>query len=191
MTRQQKGGLAMQSAADAFDVLYAKLLAAFYGDEDRDAAERIAAQLEAILATESAIASSIRGEEVRSMLAELKGDLPTAIHCREAEIRKILQLHAVTMKPAAWKHVLRQYDFSDVADRLDLLAILYDRHGDLDRAIATLQESQQYCQSHRICFDGQDVLDELEQEREAAAKRLANRQRKSPASSKRRGERPA
>ena len=59
----------------------------------------------------------------------------------------------------------RQYDYSDLSDRLDILASLYAERGDLDRAVDLLQESKRFCESHQIPFDGQDLLDEYEQAR--------------------------
>ena len=114
-----------------------------------------------MLAESREFANSIRGEEIRYLIAELHGDYATAVRSREAEIRKILQLHTLTVNTPSWEFVSREYDFSDVSDRLDLLANLYDRVGDADRALATLRESQQYCKAHRIRFDGREMLDEL------------------------------
>jgi hypothetical protein len=146
------------------DALYADLLHHYYEEVDEVRAERIGRKLEKALASRPDFAASIRGEEVRSLLAELRGDLDNAIRSREAEIRKILELHTLTVNTPHWKYVARQYDFSDVSDRLDLLAILYNLHGDPQRAIAILKESQQFCAAHRIPFDGQDVLDEIERD---------------------------
>jgi hypothetical protein len=108
---------------------------------------------------------TLRGEEVRSLIAELRDELSLAIQSREAEIRKILELHSRTLNTPGWKYVSQQYDFDDVSDRLDLLAILYDKQGELSRAIAILLESKEYCQTHKIPFDSQDLLEELEEAR--------------------------
>jgi hypothetical protein len=61
--------------------------------------------------------------------------------------------------------VFRHYDYGDISDRLDLLAILYAEQGYLDRAIKTLEESKRFCESHEIRFDGGDLLEELEESR--------------------------
>ena len=149
------------SAADKIERLYVKLLRAFYEKPNRKQALAVAAQLEKALAAQPEFEESIRAEEIRSLLAELHGDLTAAARCREAEIRKILELHSQAVNTASWARVLRQYSFVDVADRLDLLAALYDKQGDTDRAIATLRESKQWCESHQVPFDGQNLLDEL------------------------------
>ncbi len=151
------------TASSPLETLYAKFLKAFYEKPDRDRAAVFAKELEAKLASTQEIADSIRGEEIRSLLAEFHEDFAEAARCREAEIRKILELHSLTVNTPHWEVVSRQYDFSDVSDRLDLLATLYDRQGETTRAIATLKESKAYCASHGIEFDGQDLLDELEQ----------------------------
>jgi hypothetical protein len=67
------------------------------------------------------------------------------------------------------QYVSRKYDFDDVSDRLNLLAILYDEQGELERAIAVLMESKQYCASHNIPFDALDLLEELELDRASRA----------------------
>lgn len=151
-------------AGDA-EALYLDLLTAFYEQEDRARARKIASRLEEALASSPDFAESIRGDEVRSLIAELRGDLTTAIRSREAEIRRILELQAATIGTPAWDSVAHHYDFSDVSDRLDLLAALYDRDGDTERAIATLRESRQFCETHRIPFDGQEMLEEFERAR--------------------------
>jgi hypothetical protein len=143
------------------DALYAELLRHFYDEGNRSAAAKVGSRLQEMLADSPEFADSIRGEEVRSLIAELHGDYAEAIRSREAEIRKILELHTLAVNSPNWAYVSRQYDFSDVSDRLDLLAALYDRVGDTERAMATLRESQQYCAAHRIRFDGREMLDEM------------------------------
>ncbi|HEV7225954.1 MAG TPA: hypothetical protein VGN42_24830 [Pirellulales bacterium] len=155
--------------ADEIERLYLKLLRVFYEKPDRKQALAVAADLKTALAACPDFQDSIRAEEIRSLLAELHGDLAAAARCREAEIRKILELHSQAVNTASWGYVLRQYDFSDVGDRLDLLAALYDKQGDTDRATATLRESKQWCESHQVPFDGQDLLDELLEARRAPA----------------------
>ena len=143
------------------DTLYVEFLKHFYDRGNHAAAATVGARLQELLTESPEFADSIRGEEFRSLVAELHGDYAAAIRSREAEIRKILELHTLAVNTPSWEFVSRQYDFSDVSDRLDLLANLYDRVGDADRALATLRESQQYCKAHRIRFDGREMLDEL------------------------------
>jgi hypothetical protein len=130
--------------------LYFSLVKLFYDKHDREQTGKIAARLERALATSPEFSSSIR---------------------------KILELHALTANTPKWKYVSRQYDFSDVSDRLDLLATLYDAQGELDRAISILLESQDYCASHKILFDAEDLLDELTQARIGATERAKIRPR--------------
>ncbi len=146
---------------DEIEALYHELLGAFYEDADDERARPIISRLEAALKDRPEFPDSIRGEEIHSIIAELQGDLAEAVRYREREIRKIHELHRLAEGTPGWDYVLRQYDPSDLSDRLDLLAILYANQGDFQRAIATLQESKQYCESHRIAFDGQDCLDDF------------------------------
>ena len=159
------------------EALYFNFLKSFYEDGDRKRARKIAPRLEAALAASPGDAAAIRGDEIRSLLAELREDYAEAARSREAEIRKIFELHCLTLRTPSWDTVARHYDFSDLSDRLDLLALLYDKLGELDRAIATLVESKNYCQSHKIPFDGQDILDELEEDKkQKTAKKLRRSQ---------------
>jgi hypothetical protein len=145
------------------EALYLELVKQFYDRGDRARAKKAALLLEKLLSTSPKFAESIRGEEVRSLIAELHGNLPQAIQSRQAEIRKILALHELTVRTPRWKYVSRQYDFSDVSDRYDLLATLYDELGELDSAIAVLKESKRYCEDHKIPFDGQELLEKLQE----------------------------
>jgi len=150
---------------DDVEALYASLIDAFYDRGDRERARQIAEELQNTLNHCPDVADSIRGEEIRSLIAELNGNLQEAIRRRECEIRKILELHSLACGTPGWAYVFRQYDYGDVSDRLDLLACLYANVGDWEGAIATLRESKAYCEGHGIAFDGQDLLEEFEQER--------------------------
>src|SRR5689334_5540126 len=109
---------------DEIEALYHDLLEAFYDEEDHERARAIAERLEAVLNGRPDVAGSIRAEEIRSIIAELRGNLDEAIRWRESEIRRISELHSLARDTAGWDYVLRQYDYSDLSDRLDLLAIL-------------------------------------------------------------------
>lgn len=167
MTKTRRTNSNPQEHADDVERLYLKLLRVFYEKPNQRQAKAVAAELQQALAARQDVQDSIRGEEIRSLLAEVRGDLASAARSREAEIRKILELHSVAANTPGWSQVIRQYGYSDIGDRLDLLAALYDKQGDSDRAIATLQESKQWCQSHQVVFDGQDLLDELLEHRDA------------------------
>jgi tetratricopeptide (TPR) repeat protein len=158
------------------ETLYNSLIDTFYDRGDRERARQIATELQLTLNNRPDVADSIRGEEIRSLIAELNGNLQEAIRRRECEIRKILELHSLACGSPGWAYVFRQYDYGDVSDRLDLLASLYANVGDWERAIATLRESKAYCEGHGIPFDGQDLLDEFEQER-ASPGRVAKREK--------------
>jgi hypothetical protein len=167
-SRTQRKDRATKRSADDFDSLYAELLRLFYEQEDRDKALKIAARLEAILESETDAAHSIRGDEVRSLIAELRGDLAEAVQRRQTEIRRILELQTSVLDARTREYVFRQYDYSDVSDRLDILATLYAEQGDLEHAVKVLHESRQFCELHEIPFDGQDLLDEYERARSSS-----------------------
>lgn len=161
MAKRSQSSEERDSTAE-IDRLYVEFLKCFYDRNNRVAAGPIAEDLQRLLAEDAELADSIRGEEIRSLIAELRGDYVKAIRSREAEIRKILELHTLSVNTPSWDYVSRDYDFSDVSDRLDLLANLYDRAGDAERACAVLRESQRYCAAHGVRFDGREMLRELE-----------------------------
>jgi hypothetical protein len=53
-------------------------------------------------------------------------------------------LHRISINTPGRDFVLRAYDYSDLSDRLDLLAILYHDVGDVRKAIRVLKESGGY-----------------------------------------------
>jgi hypothetical protein len=155
------------SAGDEIDYLYHKLLYWLYDRDERSKALAFCGRLEQLLDKESGEQATIRAEECRSLICESRGDLPGAIRSRENEIRLIERLHALTRGTPSWATIRRDYDYGDLSDRLDLLAVLYHDSGRLDRAIGTLRESKRLCAAHRIPFDGQDLLDEYLSEAKA------------------------
>jgi hypothetical protein len=156
MDKQGKTGL----EADLED-LYLRFLHSFYEEDDRAQSLLIAGLLEAELVSRPDFAGSIRGDEVRSLLAELRGDFDSAIRNRQEEIRKIHQLHALVLGTPGWAYVFNQYDYRDISDRLDLLAILHTHLGDYPEAVKILIESKAFCALHEIPFDGEDLLEEF------------------------------
>jgi hypothetical protein len=85
----------------------------------------------------------------------------SALQWRESEIRKIFELHILAQGTPGWEFVRKQYDYCDIADRLDLLANLYAQAGNYPRAIGVLEESKNFCASHQIPFDGDDLLEDF------------------------------
>jgi hypothetical protein len=145
--------------------LYVDFLRAFYEEEDLARAERIAKQVEAELARRPDLADSIRGVELRSLICELRGDLESAIKYRQSEIRRIFELHSSAQGTPGWNYVFGEYDYSDISDRIDLLAGLYASMGDHGEAIRLLEESRRFCASHGIPFDGEDLLEAFRDQR--------------------------
>ena len=155
---------AATNPVDDLEALHLELLRLYYDEGERNHTRDVADRLEAALLRLPETDDSIFAEEVRSLVAEVRGDLAEAIHSREGEVRKILELHSMTRGTPNWHYALRQYGYGDVSDRLDLLAILHAERGDLRRAVATLRESRAYCQSHQVAFDGKSLLAEYERQ---------------------------
>lgn len=152
---------------DEVDYLYGKLLYWFYDRQEPRRALPFAQRLERLLRGDASDLGAIFVEECRSLIAELAGDLPEAIAHRESEIRLIRRLHEMARNTPHERFVLGRYGYDDLRDRLDLLATLYHDNGDLDKAIAALQESQQLCKRHGIKYDGRKILQEYTAEKAA------------------------
>jgi hypothetical protein len=99
-------------------------------------------------------------EECRSLICEIRGDLPGAIKHRENEIRLIKRLHRISQNTPSHNFALSQYDYSDLSDRLDLLATVYYEAGKPKRATRTLEESKKLCATRGIKFAGQELMRE-------------------------------
>jgi len=154
--------------------LYIELLDALYEQASLELARPIADQIEMLLRKDSRYEGSIQLEEIRSLIAESRGEMGEAIRCREREIRKILELHNLASSGPEREYVLKKYDHTDVSDRFDILSTLYADSGDLRQAVETLRDSKSYCKAHDVPFAGDDLL----QEDEANLTLLANRKGK-------------
>lgn len=146
---------------DDLEDLYLEFLQAFYEDEDHPRSLRLAGRLEVEMARRPDLSGSIRGDEIRSLISELNGDLESAVKDRQREIRKIFELHSLSWNSPSWEYVLRQYDYRDISDRMDILAALYARMGDYKEAASLLHESRDFCMSHKIPFDAEDLLEDV------------------------------
>jgi hypothetical protein len=154
---------------DSLDRLYNQLVTWLYERQDIRRALPIAHRLKRLLSQFDPRPKSIFVEECRSLVAEATGDLQSAIKHREKEIRLIRRLHGTSQGTESEGYALRQYDYADLSERLDILAMLYHAGGDLGKAIKTLRESRRVCASHRIRFDGEALLRDYQEEKRAIA----------------------
>src|SRR5262245_3837206 len=104
MTTKQR--TAKGTGTRQIEKLYFDLVDALYEREDHTAARRVANRLEVTASKHKKLPGSIFLDEIRSLIAESRGDLPEAIRCREREIRKILELHNLACDDAAREYVL-------------------------------------------------------------------------------------
>jgi hypothetical protein len=146
--------------ADEIGYVYQKLVHWLCETPESAKTRRYAKRIKRLLRRDTTGPRSIFREECWSLACEAEKDYPAAIRHRENEIRLIRRLHEIT--PAADRHlVFIAYGYSDLSDRLVILASLYDAIGDTDRAMKILREAKALCSKHGIPFDGQDILDEL------------------------------
>jgi hypothetical protein len=143
---------------DEIEYLYHKILYWFYERADRERALRFAGRLRRLLERNAHEHQSIFGEECWSILSELGGDITAAVRHRERETELILKLWEVTPSDPDRSPAIDPYEVADLADRLDLLAMLYHDAGDLDHAILTLLRSKWLCASFGIPFESEGLL---------------------------------
>ena len=130
----------------------------FYERANRPAALRYGERFFDLLTKNADGHDSIFGEECWSLLFELRKDLHEAVKHKEHEIELIQQLWEVSANTPGMTVVLRTYGIGDLADRLDLLAILYHDAGRLDTAILTLMRSKWLCESFKVAFESENLL---------------------------------
>jgi tetratricopeptide (TPR) repeat protein len=140
--------------------LYLRVLEAYYDQEDKRRALRYLPRLEKLLRQEDSNHQAILGEECWALLRELRGDLSAAITHRLNQVRLIRRLWQISENDPeeVRRFALRYYGPADLADRYDLLAILYRDAGQLKKAIKTLWQSRELCELHGVNFDGKDLL---------------------------------
>ncbi len=148
------------NVADEIEYVYQKVVFWFCRRPEGSQARRYATRLKKLLGRDETIPGSIFGEECWSLVFDVAGDYRRAIRHRENEIRLIRRLHEITPKEQR-DLVFGWYGFSDLSNRLNVLADIYKQIGQTDRAIRILRESKALCARHGIPFDGEDSLQEL------------------------------
>lgn len=137
--------------------LYYLVLKHFYGSPHRiKDALRYARSLKTLLETTPESQEAILGQNALALLAELQDDLPAAIKHRETVVEMLRRLLEGSDR-------MKDLDWSDVTDQLTLIALLYDRSGDTNRALRILAESRKLCLRHHIQFDDDDLIQELQE----------------------------
>jgi hypothetical protein len=159
---------------DEIGYLHDKLLYWLYQRADPKKARLYAPRLDQLLAAAAPDHDAILGEECWSLVHEAKGELESAIESRKNEIRLIRRLHELSQGKLHEATALKDYGYDDLSDRLDLLAVLYHDSGDLDKAVATLQESKKLCQEHGKEFDAEEMLQDYVKEKRNARQAAAS-----------------
>lgn len=155
---------------DEIEYLRMKILHWFYERGNRRKALPYCVRLESLLERTPNSHEAILGQECWSLVREVQGNLVEAIAYREGEIESIKRLRRISVNTPARAFVLKDYGYSDLSDRLDLLAILYHDAGDNAKAIRILKDSRRLCRRHGIPFDGDDLLcDYLNEEKRRRA----------------------
>lgn len=127
-------------------------------------ARPFAKRLERLLRREATSHETIKGEECWSLVHELKGNLRKAIEYRKSEIRLMKRLLAARSREEKAGAGGRHYwpdDYSDLADRLALLAMLYTRAGDTKSAVASIKAAARLAETHGFVLESQELFDDL------------------------------
>jgi tetratricopeptide (TPR) repeat protein len=151
------------------DDTYHQLLHWYYDRQNPQKARPIARRLKRLLSEISSDEQTILSESAWALVLECKGDLRGAIQHRENEIRLMKRLLQISLKAPDPKAILKHYDYSDLRDRLDLLAILYHDAGNLEQALKVLRQSKALCEKQGIPFDGKNLLDDYLAEKDRAS----------------------
>lgn len=141
---------------DEIKDLHERLLHWYYGKHDRTRALKYCHRLKELLEEASPDHQAALGEECWSLIWELKGNLDEAIRYRKRGIKIIKALRRKVRPGLKW--LSEVYKPIDLADRLDLLAILHFEAGQLNKAIQVLRASKKLCQAHRVPFGGAEML---------------------------------
>ncbi len=157
---------------DEIHRLYDDLVTSLYERHEAQRALEIADRLDAKLACFNSKAENIFIEECRSLVCEAREDLANAVKHREQEISLIRKAHELAEGTNDQQFVLSQYNYADLSERLDILAMLHRRGGNLKKAISTLEQSKQLCEAHGIRFDGDELLREYQGAKRSVAKLL-------------------
>lgn len=162
MADPNRNGLQVENRWPEIKDLYFDLIDVWYGDKDRRRSRRLADRLDTLIERQDPDQDAILGQDCRAMICEVRGDLAGAIRHRLKEIRFAKRLLQISSPPgqrsSAEKYALKGRDYADLADRYDLLAILYRDAGQLRKAIRTLWQSRELCELHGIKFDGKGLL---------------------------------
>ena len=150
------------------DDVYHQLLYWYYDRENLQKARPIARRLERLLSEVNP--QTILGESAWALVLECKGDLHGALQHRQNEIRLMRRLLQISAKASDPKAFLKHYDFTDLSDRLDLLAILYRDTGNLEQAIKILRQSKSLSKNHGIPFDGKNLLEDYLAEQDSMSR---------------------
>ena len=108
-------------------------------------------RLERLLLRHANSHESIKGEECWAFLCQARGQMREAIRYRKSEIR--LRKRLLKMQP-----LIHGYKPDNLADSLDMLAMLYHDVGNIKRAIAILLESRSVSENAGIPFAGKKLL---------------------------------
>ncbi len=148
------------SAWDEIMYLRSKLLHWFYGlTYSRARARPFALRLEQLLRSARVGHGAIMAEECWSLVHEVKGDLRSAIKYRRSEIRLWKRFFSLPSFSPADAAIFG--DYSDLADRLILLAMLYSAADNKKRAIQSLEEARVLAAEHDFPFEGDDLMRDM------------------------------
>lgn len=154
---------------DEIDYCLEKFLYWYDRQGDRGNAQPFADRIKGLLARVDAPEASILGRECLSLLAEFDGKLDAAIRHRKAEIALIDRLWTISLGTPQQRFALSTCGPAVLGDRLELLASLVAEAGDLDDAIRLLERSERLCAEHNVTFHGEDLLDDLREDRSQLA----------------------
>ncbi|HEY1066034.1 MAG TPA: hypothetical protein VGE52_07985 [Pirellulales bacterium] len=143
---------------DHADYLYHRILHWFYERGRKAAALPFVEPLEQLLDRLGDQHEPILAAGARSVIAEIRGDLPAAVEGRRREIELIEQV--MLRRNREFGVILPE----EISDRQEILARLLWQHGDRTGALQVLEQSREYCRRRNIPFAGEFLETRIQNE---------------------------
>ena len=132
--------------ADEADYLYDKAGFWMYERDDYRRAERFVKRLKKILATWNIDSNLVPYAEAKALIADFDGDIRGEIRYTKQKIGLLLRLLCISPKIDA-------YDWSDVLDEMEILALLLEENAQRVEALKMVDECKAFARQHKLKFD--------------------------------------
>lgn len=150
--------------------VYHKIIYWFYGRDKRTHAAHFTQRMRKLLRRVDPKQVTVKGAECWSLVYEIEKNLHEAILHRKLEIKRMERCLKSMNRDAPAAHAPARgketapdgYDnYTDLADRFILLAILERGAGNLEGAVNSLRRARKLSETHGFRFEAEDLWNEL------------------------------